>query len=192
MFDVVILAAGEAKRFGSPKQLASWKGKPLIQDIVTKCRQNGLEPIVCLGAHYDEIIYHQDVDFQACTILRIQNWSIGLSASIKESLVYIQSSSKYGVLFLLADQPLFSSDDLRVLQNKISMNFKNIVCMKYEGSVGVPAYFPKSYFGRLKSLSGDQGAKSILISSHCELVESTHPMIDIDSPADITKALKMI
>jgi len=189
---VVILAAGGAKRFGSPKQLADWKGKPLVQDIVNKCLEIGLEPIVSLGAHYDEIIHHKGVDFYGCTVINIKKWSDGLSVSIKESLQYLQHSNKHGVLFLLADQPLFSSDDLRILQKKISNHLGEIVCIKYDDSAGVPAYFPKRYFGQLKALEGDQGAKSVLLSNPCELVESSNVMIDIDTPEDITKALEMI
>ena len=52
----VVLAAGKASRFGSPKQLAHYAGRPLLQAAVTNAvAVAGSAVSVVLGAHAAEI-----------------------------------------------------------------------------------------------------------------------------------------
>ena len=50
----LILAAGEGRRFGGPKQLAELDGKPLLQHVLETAAP--WDPLVVLGAHADEIL----------------------------------------------------------------------------------------------------------------------------------------
>ena len=56
MISAIVLAAGEAKRFGASKQLAHVRGKALLQHVLDQLQSPRIgEVIVVLGAHADEI-----------------------------------------------------------------------------------------------------------------------------------------
>ena len=48
---VVILAAGQSSRLGSPKQLLQFNGKSLLQHSVDEALQTNLPVIVVIGAN---------------------------------------------------------------------------------------------------------------------------------------------
>jgi molybdenum cofactor cytidylyltransferase len=47
----VVLAAGEATRFGATKQLERYRGKPLVQRAVDAARGAGIEDVVVVVGH---------------------------------------------------------------------------------------------------------------------------------------------
>mgnify|MGYP000134848450 CR=1 FL=1 len=195
---VVILAAGEARRFGSPKQLAVWNGLPLLQAPINLVRGLGFKPWVALGAHRVEILECADLNFEDCKIIEVNDWAIGLSVSIKASLKALQKQDEEvkGVIFLLADQPLLSTADLDKLLQAISENSDQIICSGYllEGlpSVGVPAYFPRQYFDELMSLSGDKGAKKVIVGNQHTIISMNKHLCDIDTPEDLSLLVSLI
>ncbi len=52
----IVLAAGAGERFGGPKQIARWKGIPLLGHALKAAREGGLSPIVVvLGARQEDV-----------------------------------------------------------------------------------------------------------------------------------------
>jgi len=217
---IVVLAAGESSRFGSPKQLACWQGRPLLQNIVSLLTQKGLKPYVTLGGNFDEIIQSENLDLSGCHIVRVQSWKEGLAYSIKEVMARIRGDFEAseilsgGVLFFLGDQPLINERNISALMNVIQANPNMIVCSQYElGSgvpglnqtesglnvkenaqhnIGVPAYLPLRYFDALRELKGDEGAKSIIKKNDYIAVILENAKLDIDEPEDLARANDLI
>ncbi len=174
---IAVLAAGQAARFGSPKQLACLAdGRTLLQHAVDVAYAAIREPpFVILGA-YAEII--RPVINHARLIDNSQ-WQQGMGSSIACATRVIGEMDYAGVLFLLADQVALAADDLRQMIARFSSD--HIVCANYsdlsEAAVlGVPAMFPRSCFAQLKNLRGGQGAK-ILLDGH------VLPVVSVDLPA---------
>ena len=190
-FVVVILAAGESKRFGSPKQLANWQGQPLLLSVIKKVLSCGHKPYVALGANSDVILSNEVLGPFLDRVIMIGKWSEGLSHSIIESIDFVDHENIKGIAFILADQPLIEIDFFNEFFVNIKTSPEKLLCTSYAmlgGGLGVPAYFPKSSFNVLKELKGDQGAKNILHASEANVLNYQGGLIDIDEPEDLVRA----
>ena len=174
----IILAAGESSRFGSPKQLADWQNGSLLQhtiDLATSLFNKNF--FVVLGANAKKI--KQTLDEQSVSLLINSNWKKGLSSSIETGLIALPESTQ-AVMLLLCDQPLLKKSSLKKLIELWQQQPERIVASEYQNSIGVPAIFPASMFSQLKSLSGDKGAKQVLMSNKEQLVTVALPEADMD------------
>ena len=81
----VILAAGAAHRYGSPKVLLSWKGAPFIQHVANTAISAGLDPVVVVaGEHYPAIC--EALRGLPVTVLHNPEWESGQSSSIRTGI----------------------------------------------------------------------------------------------------------
>ena len=190
-FSVVVLAAGESKRFGSPKQLVGFHGKPLLLHVIKKIIACGFEPYIAVGANSKLIREHESFQPYLGNMISINNWQDGLSETIKESIVFLKNKHSEGVIFLLADQPLISIDFLKQFLLRVENNPAALLCTAYKNNrvgLGVPAYFPKLFFNELMLIKGDRGAKNILEKYNSDYLRCTDGLLDIDEPEDLAHA----
>jgi CTP:molybdopterin cytidylyltransferase MocA len=61
------------------------------------------------------------------------------------------------------------------------------VCTAYAGQLGVPALFDKKLFPQLESLTGDQGARTLIRQHKDQLLSIPFDQgaFDIDTPQDL-------
>jgi len=181
---ILILAAGSSSRLGEPKQLLEINGKTLLQKAI----ETGLEVsdavTVVLGANKKMI--QPTVSDYPIQIAFNGNWTEGMSSSIQVGMESLEEGKYDGVLIMLCDQPFV---DVLLLRNIISVFEKNknpIIASWYNDKIGVPALFDVSFFGKLKKIKGQGGAKR-LIMSHLEQVEQVvfeKGEIDVDTQED--------
>jgi molybdenum cofactor cytidylyltransferase len=182
---VIVLAAGDSTRFGSPKQLVRVDGRPLLHTIVSRAVDVvGHAVTVVLGAHAGDIA--PLLRHTAASIVVNREWSEGIASSIRAGLAQVPGATD-GVLLLLADQPGISSEDLRRLAGAWRRQPDSIVAAQYSGVAGTPAIFPRWAFRDLADLRGDRGAQA-LMHRHVDRVARL-PMpgaaLDIDRPEDL-------
>lgn len=179
----LILAAGEASRYGSCKQLADLGGKSLLQQRINVANEVFPNRIfIVTGAHHQRIapaIEHAE-------LLYNPDWQKGLGASIAYGVQTLQDRCD-ALMIMLADQVAVDASHLSEMMERFSEG--NLVCARYEGSRGVPALFGREYFNMLTKLKGNQGAKAFLNSVDRDVVEIDLPQagIDIDTPEDLRK-----
>jgi len=182
---VVILAAGAATRFGSPKQLARVHGHPLLQWMTLRAAEMaGSAVTVVLGAHASEIA---PLLRRSCaSIVFNRDWSEGLASSIRAAIKSLPGNCG-GALLLLADQAAVSTEDLKRLSNAWRRDPRRIAAACYSGSVGVPAIFPRTRFSDLLALRGDRGARFLLQRNLDRLTRVSMPAaaLDIDTQEDL-------
>lgn len=195
----VLLAAGNASRFGSCKQLAEVDGQAVIQHSLNTLKtvletqsadeERSVEekptPFVVLGAYQAEITPY--ITPQASIIVN-PDWQLGLGASIAKATEVIDDLNEYdGILFTLADQIKVTVSDLNQLLDGFDGN--RISAAFYANKPGVPAIFPSSQFAALKDLVGKNGAKSLLMEPKSPLNRQSmkSALFDIDYPEDIEK-----
>jgi len=183
---VLILAAGESRRFGSCKLLADIDGKPMLQHSIELAQSTDAGFIrVVTGCWHQEIKQAQAAgNITATEVIYNANWRQGLGSSIAAGIAQIASRCDEALL-LLADQPRVSSEDLEKLTHRPSK--QKIACARYSNTLGPPAIFPAQYFPDLQKLSGDKGAKALLSASttaDCQ-IDIASAAFDIDRPTDL-------
>jgi len=186
----VVLAAGGSIRFGKPKQLAIFQGEPLVRRIVTAAKDAGCAPVVVVvGASAAQIT--PVLAGLPVSIIEHPNWSNGLGSSIAVGVMHAVSITPDldAAILLACDQPFVNAVMLRQLIQMHRENKKPIVASAYAETLGVPALFDRSCFGDLLQLTGDSGAKGIILARRNDVTSFDFPAgtVDIDSAADYEK-----
>lgn len=190
---IIILAAGESKRMGLPKQLLNIGGKSLIRRTAEIALATQCYPVVLvIGANKPQIA--PEIIDLPLTVIDNPMWHEGMSSSVKMGLagMYMTYKEVEAVIILVCDQPYLSSS---LLDRMIAIyNDKKplIVACKYGNQVGVPALFNRSLFEELLSLKGDKGAKPVLMShlDEAHLITFEAGSIDLDTLGDYEAFLK--
>ena len=185
---LIILAAGSASRFGSPKQLAMLNGKRLLQYAI----DTGAEVLpnasfVVLGANADTII--PAVDLSKVNVVKNEQWKNGLSSSIQK-VVSTLAIDYTALLFVAADQVFINSSHLKLLIEAWQQRPSCLVASTFSSEIGIPAIFPKEYYKTLLNIKGDQGAKGVLNDNRQNVIEVpiSEAGVDIDTPDDLLAA----
>jgi molybdenum cofactor cytidylyltransferase len=180
----VILAAGRSSRFGSPKQLAQFRGKSLVQRVVDVVQQAGCSPVVVVAGHNAA-----KVSSEATTsVVENKNWRDGIGSSIRVGVEYLTALEPdvSAIVLLVCDQPLLDAEVIINLKAVHQKSGKEIVASSYADTLGVPALFARCVFPELLALSGDRGAKKVILANRDRVAEFPFPggNLDIDTPAD--------
>jgi len=183
----IILAAGEAKRFGTPKQLLDYGGKPFVLHIAQTALAAGLSPVVVVtGAHADRV--EAVLDDVPVKIARNGAWQSGQSSSIRAGLDLLPANTG-SCLFLLADQPQVSAPVINALIERHRQELPPVVAPLVAGQRANPVLFDRITFPALRTLTGDVGGRAIF-SEYPPLYLTWHDeglLVDIDTPADWKK-----
>lgn len=186
MVSAVLLAAGQARRMGQPKQLLPLDGKPMVWQVAAAaCEAELLEVVALTGAVGEEV--GQALADLPLRIIHNENWSTGQASTIRLAVQALDARAK-AVLFLLADQPLVH----KALINKLVKVYRgtgaSLVVPRYQNQRGNPTLFDLTHWRtELLQLTGDQGARGILTAHpQCiRYVDWPEPEIflDVDTPA---------
>lgn len=188
MIAAIILAAGESRRLGFPKQTLLYKGKTLLERAAEAAQKSLCEAtIVVLGASAERI-----PPIPNTITLMNEQWQEGMASSIRTALAYINNIPEFNqVLLLLCDQPFVNRALLNSLIHKQQETGQTIIACSYKNTIGVPALFDRSFFPHLMALKGKDGAKKVF-TEHMEYI-SVIPFekaeFDIDTLADYERLL---
>lgn len=184
---VLLLAAGAARRFGSPKQAARHAGQPLLRLMLNRAHElAGPAVSVVLGAHAAELV--PLLGNSPATVLINRGWEEGIASSIRLGIQQLPGSCD-GVLLLLADQVQVGTEELRQLASAWRRQPQLAVAAQYGGGIGVPAIIPRNAFSALLQLRGDRGAQAWLRANDTRVVAVPMPRaaVDIDTPEDLAR-----
>jgi molybdenum cofactor cytidylyltransferase len=188
---ILIPAAGNSSRLGTPKQLLKWKGSTLLAHTIKTAQQLHCEQIfLVLGSDLDAI--SSSVEEFQITLLNNKQWKTGLGGSIAFGIKHIIEIELEvdGVLIMLPDQPLIDLDHFKAMTDYFESGQDQIIATKYgNDKKGVPALFDRKYFNELGELTNDLGAKYLLnkYSENVQVLESTQTLLDIDTMDDYKK-----
>jgi molybdenum cofactor cytidylyltransferase len=190
---VVLLAAGESFRLGSPKQLLVYSGGTLLQHSIEVAQSSHTgSVIVVLGANADAIKH--ELKNTTVNIVVNPEWKEGMASTIRcglQTLVELNPQVD-AVVLMVTDQPFVTTE---LLNNLMDLHIKeqhSIAASKYGTTFGTPVLFAKRFFPELLELTGDVGAKSLVrkYMNQAAFVDFAKGDIDIDTLEDYTKLSK--
>jgi molybdenum cofactor cytidylyltransferase len=182
----VVLAAGEARRFGATKQLVALAGRPLVLHAVDVLREAGVGEIVVVTGHDADTVEAALPD--DARAIRNHAYRDGQATSLAAALHAVSDDSEAAVI-LMADQPGVRAADVGALIDGFRRTRQAIVRLRFDDGPG-PALLSREIYAEAGHLHGDTGAR-VLMASHPEWVAEIpvpgRTPLDIDTPEDLTR-----
>jgi len=156
----LVLAAGEARRFGQLKQLYPWGDGTLLTHAVDTALASSARPvIVVLGCQAEAC--RAALGERPVQIVLNPDWAQGQSTSVRAGLAALPENVD-GVLFHLADLPGVTPAVLDALIARHAATLAPVVWPAYQGRRGNPVLFDRATFPELRQVTGDVGGRPVL------------------------------
>jgi molybdenum cofactor cytidylyltransferase len=196
----VVLAAGGASRFGSPKQLAQLDGRPLLQHAVDAILGvPAVDPVVVvLGAAADRVgeavslgrAHGASERRPAATSLRAvicHDWAEGMAASLRCGVEAVGDAD--WVIVVLGDQPRITSQVIAAVVDEAASAPAGVEAVRavYDGVPGHPVALSRAMLPGVAKLRGDVGARELLGGASVRTFEAGRlcDPVDVDTPEEL-------
>ena len=191
MVAAVVLAAGEARRFGAPKLAAPLGGRPVVRRTVERALASRAGAVlVVTGAGHEEV--EAALAGLPVRLVRNPRWAEGLGPSLAAGIAALPPDAD-AALILLGDQPTVAPEAIDALIAAHERGERPIVAPRYRGEHGNPVLFGRAVFPELVALQGDRGARAVVERDAARVTlvpldQSAPP--DVDTPADLERVAK--
>jgi molybdenum cofactor cytidylyltransferase len=185
MISAIVLAAGQATRFGQCKQLLRLRGKTILDHALDNLGGSKIDDIVVvLGAHADEIRETVRISERVVTN---PSFAEGMSNSIQAGLRSLPEGTE-AVVIVLGDQPFVAPRTIDLLIDEYRRTGASVVIPTYNGFRGNPVIVDRSLFGEMLGIRGDVGCRAIF-GEHAQSVvklpvDDRGVLVDIDTRED--------
>ena len=169
MIHIILLAAGESRRFGGNKLLSEFMGKPLYRhvfDKLTELIKKRSDLDLCVVTQYEEI--RKQVCAAGIPVIWNDHSYEGITSSLKLGIACVgEVMERDYYCFFVADQPHMKIDTMDRFFDRFLQSGFSLGCIRYEGHKGNPTIFHVKYREELLALTGDTGGKQVF-SRHPE------------------------
>jgi molybdenum cofactor cytidylyltransferase len=192
----ILLLAGRSSRMGFPKPLLPFGDQTLLTLLLDRIIKSDLARVnVVLGPKAEEIKKEigKIKDSSKLSIIYNPDFKKGLSSSISAGLAQLDPQVS-GVMFLMGDQPLLTTEVINRLIREFRKSSAPIIVPLYGKVPGNPAVFRSFLIPKLQKVTGDTGGRE-LIKKYWDQVRTVpirHHRIgwDVDTWEDYQRVLK--
>ena len=182
----VVMAAGNARRFGANKLAAPLGGRSLILRCLEAVPAEQFERVVVVTQYPEIMRLAKEFHFAA---IHNQYPEVGLSHTIQLGLTALRDCS--GVMFLVSDQPLLRRESIALLASRWRQQPDHAAALSHSGVRGNPCIFPAGLFSELMALQGDRGGSTVLRRHEEDLILVDAPEREL-SDVDTEQALELL
>ena len=153
----LVMAAGNASRFGENKLTARFDGQSLFS-LALAAIPEGLFARVTVGSQYPALL-EEAARAGFDTILNDRPED-GISRTIRLGTQAMADCD--GILYMVADQPLLRAGTVRRVVDAWQEHPECIAAAAHNGNRGNPCLFPARFFPELCALEADRGGSSVI------------------------------
>ena len=176
----VVMAAGNARRFGENKLAAEVQGRSLIRRALEAVPPEDFYRVVVVTQYPEVLDLARSFRF---TALRNEHPDWGISHTIRLGLEALGDCD--GALFLVSDQPLLRRERVAVLAALWRAQPEKIAALAHNGVRGNPCIFPARFFPELLELQEDRGGNTVIRRHEEDLIlleAAESELTDVDTP----------
>lgn len=176
----VVLASGNARRFGNNKLTVELEGRSLIRRALEAVPPERFDAVVVVTQYPEILRLAEEFHFPAILNQQPEN---GLSHSLQLGLSQLQDCG--GMCFLVSDQPLLKRSSVAALAALWRESPETIAALGHGGVRGNPCIFPARFFPELMELTGDVGGAAVIRRHEDQLRLLEVPaeeLWDVDTP----------
>lgn len=190
---LILLAAGNSRRFGSNKLLYPIDGKPMFAyglEVMKELLLEDYDRELYVVTRFEPVAHavnelSKDTGLQnRIRVIHSEDSVLGVSYSIRAGLTDGETEPDY-YLFMVSDQPFVKSETISQLINMTIEQQKIGGCITWKDTLGNPVIFSKRLKEELLELKEDQGGKKVLkkyLDEICKVeASSEEELVDKDT-----------
>lgn len=188
MVSAILLAAGESKRMGRPKQLLPWEGGTLLRHCLESLVGSAADEIILVLGHEADRIRQSLPPFPIKIVINPE-YRQGMASSLRQGVLATEPRSEAFMVFL-ADQPGIGPAliDTLIRAFQRAAPARGIIRPVHRGRAGHPVLIGSQYRQSVLNLRGDEGARRILADNPGDIldvaVDQDAILRDIDTPEE--------
>lgn len=153
----VVMAAGNARRFGENKLAAELRGRSLILRALEAVPPEKFAKVVVVTQYPEIMRLAKEFHFAA---LHNDHPEYGISHTIELGLTELRDCE--GAMFLVSDQPLLRRESVAALADLWQSRPEGIAALAHGGVRGNPCVFPARFYPELLALTEDTGGNAVI------------------------------
>lgn len=185
----LVMAAGNARRFGDNKLAAMVHGKTLIERALDAIPQEGFSRVVVVTQYAEVEALAVERGF---TVIWNRHPDWGISHTISLGTEELQKDCD-AICYMVSDQPLLRRESIAGALAFFRENSDHIVGLSHNGKRGNPCIFPRKFYDELIALREDHGGNTVIRAHEDALLlyeVDKQELTDVDTPQalrDLTK-----